>query len=385
MTPLVLAAIPRLDPAPLAGPAGLMGFLLLLTFFLHLVPMNFVLGGSLVALVARRRAARPGGEHARELVRYFARTMPIAVAAAVSFGVAPLLLVQALYGRLFFASSVLMAWSWFAVVPLLVIAYYGTYLLAFRTHGPGGATGLATGLVTPLVAAAAALVFVVIGWLYANNMTLMLRPDAWVETYARSAAGLHLNLGDPTLWPRFLHLLFGALAVTGIAVAHYGLWRRRRDADPAFGTWAIRQGALWFCVPTGINVLWGLGWLIALPREVMRRFMGDDGFATATLGSGILLGVASLVLLALAVYAPRPERLVRIGSVTLVLTLALMILSRDQVRRGMLDAAGFEPNPWVVPQWGPIALFALLLVGAVATIAWMVRAYARAADPAAGA
>nr|MCU0231072.1 hypothetical protein [Acidobacteriota bacterium] len=255
MMPLVLAAIPQLDPTPLAGPPGLMWFLLILTFFLHLLPMNFVLGGSLVALVARWRAARPGGEHARELVRYFAKSMPIAVAAAVSFGVAPLLLVQALYGRLFFSSSVLMAWFWFAVIPLLMIAYYGTYLLAFQPHRLGGSTGL--------VAWTSALIFVVIGWLYTSNMTLMLRPDVWVEKYAQSAAGLHLNLSDPTLWPRFLHMLFGALAVTGIAVAHYGLWRRQRDTDPSFGTWAMKHGALWFCIPTGINILWGMWWLIA--------------------------------------------------------------------------------------------------------------------------
>ncbi|MCU0253158.1 MAG: hypothetical protein MUE47_01335, partial [Acidobacteria bacterium] len=141
----------------------------------------------------------------------------------------------------------------------------------------------------------------------------------------------------------------------------------------------MKHGALWFCIPTGINILWGMWWLIALPKDVMLRFMGKDMFATATLGLGILLGLASLFLLALAVYAPRPEKLVRIGSVAVLLTLVLMILSRDQVRRGMLEAAGFESNPWVAPQWGPIALFALLLVGAVGTIVWMVLAYARSA------
>ncbi len=369
MIPTLLAAIPQLDPTPLAAPAALLWFLLILTFFLHLLPMNFVLGGSIVALVARVRAARPGGEHSRELARYFAKGMPIAVAAAVTFGVAPLLFVQALYGRLFFPASVLMAWFWFAVIPLLMLAYYGTYLLAYQPHRLGGATGL--------VAWTTAIFFVVIGFLYTNNMTLMLRPDAWVEKYARSAAGLQLNLDDPTLWPRFLHMLFGALAVTGIAVAHYGLWRRRRDADPAFGSWAMKHGALWFCIPTGINILWGMWWLIALPKDVMLRFMGKDMFATATLGLGILLGLASLFLMALAIYAPRPEKLVRIGSVAVLLTLVLMILSRDQVRRGALEAAGFEANPWVEPQWGLILLFALLLAGAVGAVVWMALAYAR--------
>lgn len=369
MNQALLAAIPQLDPIPLAGPPALMWFLLVLTFFLHLLPMNFVLGGSIIALFARLSAARPGGGPARELVRTFAKSMPIAVAAAVTFGVAPLLFVQALYGRLFFSGSVLMAWFWFAVIPLLMLAYYGTYLLAFQPQRLGGSTGL--------VAWTSALFFLVIGFLYSNNMTMMLRPDAFVEKFSRNAAGLNLNLDDPTLAPRFLHMLFGALAVAGLAVAHYGLWRARRDTDPAFGSWALKHGALWFCIPTGINVLWGMWWLIALPKEVMLRFMAKNMFATATLGLGIVLGLAALFLMALAIYSPRPAKLVRSGSVALLATLVLMILSRDQVRRGALEAAGFELNPWVEPQWGPIALFALLLVAALATVAWMVLAYAR--------
>jgi len=369
MNAFALAAIPQLDPLPMPAPAWLLWSLLLLTFFLHLLPMNFVLGGSIIALAARARTGGPKGEHTRQLVRYFAKSMPIAVAAAVSFGVAPLLFVQALYGRLFFSGSVIMAWFWFAVIPLLLLAYYGTYLLAFRADRLGGSGTLVAWVTT--------IFFVVIGFLYTNNMTLMLRPEVFVEKYTRSAAGLQLNLDDPTVIPRFLHMLFGAVAVAGIAVAHYGMWRRRRDADPAFGTWAMKHGALWFSVATAINVVFGMWWLVALPREVMLRFMGRSPFASATLGLGIVLGLASLFLMALAFYAPRPERLVRWGSVAVLLTLVLMILSRDQVRQGALEMAGFELNPWVEPQWGTILIFAALLVAAIATVAWMVLAYAR--------
>jgi hypothetical protein len=47
------------------------------------------------------------------------------------------------------------------------------------------------------------------------------------------------------------------------------------------------------------------------------------------------------------------------------------------VRRGSLEAAGFELNPWVAPQWSPILLFAVLLVVAVVLVLWMVIALAR--------
>ena len=70
------------------------------------------------------------------------RPLPVAIAATVTLGVAPLLFVQVLYGRLFFTSSILMAWFWLAIVPLVILAYYGAYLLAFRGEAPGRAGAL---------------------------------------------------------------------------------------------------------------------------------------------------------------------------------------------------------------------------------------------------
>lgn len=363
-----IAVIPRLDPLPLPAPPGLLWFLLMLTYFLHVLAMNFVLGGSIIALVSRSargdtaRAARH-----RELVRWFAKSMPVAVAATVTFGVAPLLFVQTLYGRLFFPASVILAWFWFAVIPLLLIGYYGTYLLAFRSDTLGRGTRAVAWIV--------AFCFAAIAFLYTNNMSLMLRPEVFQEKYLRSGAGLQLNLDDPTLWPRYLHFLLGAIAVTGMAVAHYGLARARRD--PEFGTWAVRHGALWFVVPTLGSMGAGAWWLGTLPREILRRFMGGSPFASAVLALGIAFGLVTLVLVAMAITAADPRKLLRASGGTLALTLVAMILARDQVRRGALARAGFEPNPWVVPQWGPILLFAVLLVVALALVGWMVAAFAR--------
>jgi hypothetical protein len=360
------ATIPALDPLPLPAPSGLLWSLLMLTFFLHLLPMNFVLGGSLIAAMARLRGRDPSRPHHRALADWFAKAMPISVAAAVSFGVAPLLFVQTLYGRLFFSSSVLMAWFWFGVIPLLLLAYYGTYLLGFRGDRLGG---FATA-----VAWIVALFFVAIGFLYSNNMSLMLRPEFFAAKYG-SGSGWHLNLGDATLAPRFLHMLLGALAVAGMAVTHYGLFRLK--SDPEFGDWAIRHGTLWFLIPTIFNLLVGAWWLASLPREVMLDFMGRDGAATAILVAGALLGLTTLLLMAMWVYSPRPKLLARLAGTTLVLTLVAMIFTRDHVRQAMLRRAGVHSNPWVAPQWGPIAVFALLLVAALAVIVWMVAIFAR--------
>ncbi|RMF74629.1 MAG: hypothetical protein D6738_05860 [Acidobacteria bacterium] len=366
--PLSIAQIAPPDPLPLPAPGWLLWSLLMLTFFLHMLAMNWVLGGSIIGAVTR--VSRRTSPEADVLVGLLTRSMPSAVAATITLGVAPLLFVQVLYGRLLFTSSILMGWFWLSVIPLLIIAYYAVYALSFRGDRLGG-------LEAPL-SWLAALCFMAIGFLYSNNMTLMLRPDSFVSRYLADGRGFHLNLDDPTLVPRYLHMLLGALATSGMAIALIGALRRSLDARAA--RYLMRCGSLWFVIPTAINVLFGLWWLIALPRETMLRFMGGSAVASGALAIGLLAALSALLMMAMALGREDPRGLIRGGAWSLGLTLVAMVLMRDQVRQGALEAAGFEPSPWVEPQWGPIVLFVVLLVAALAAVAWMVRAIARPAS-----
>jgi len=358
---------PVLDPLPLPGPAWLLWSLLTLTYFLHLLPMNFVLGGSLIAAVARLRGGSPARPHHRALAAWLARAMPVSVAAAVIFGMAPLLFVQALYGRPFFTGTGIMSWFWFGVIPLLILASFGHYLLASRGERLGG--------VATAVAWLTAILFLAIGFLYSNNMAQMLRPDLPTLKVLEGGAGLPVNPGDPSLWPRFLHIVLGAVAVAGMGVAHFGLYRVRRE--PEFGDWAVRYGTLWFLVPTLLNFLVGSWWLVALPRDVMLDFMGRDGTASAVLVLGVLLSLATVLLMSFWIHSSRPALLGRIAGVCLLLTLLAMIFTRDHVRQGALQQAGFQVDAGVEPRWGPLVLFALMVLAALGAVAWMVRTLIR--------
>ena len=322
MLTILALTIPSPDPLPLPSPPWLLWFLLILTFFLHILAMNFVLGGSIIA------AASP------KLSEIFRKPMPSVIAAAITLGVAPLLFLQALYGRLFFSSAVLMAWFWFSVVLLVMVAYYGAYAMAFR-----GASRA--------IAIAVALILIAIAFIYTNNMTLMTRPGQFLAMYAASGRGLHLNLSDPTLIPRYLHMLLGATAVAGMFVA-------------------LRGGSShWFVIPTLLNVPVGVWWLGALPGDVLLRLMGRNGTAATIFGIGIALGLAALLLMFV--------RKTLIAAAALILSLVCMVLTRDHVRRGMLDLANFQMTTKIEPQWGVIALFAVLLVAALGATAWMVK------------
>jgi hypothetical protein len=307
-----------------------------------------------------------GATHRAAVVAAFARALPVAVAAAVTLGVAPLLFVQVLYGRLFFTSSILMAGWWLAVVPLVILAYYGAYVLAFR----GGALGSRA----KATAACVSILFAAVAFLYTSNVTRSLRPDTFVEAYRADGRGLTLNLADPTFWPRYVHMLLGALAVAALAAALFGLLRRR--TQPEMASWAMRKGTVMFGVATAVNIFVGLWFLLAQPREILIRLVGGDTVAMTLVALGILLGIATGGAALLALGAKDPARATKAQIALLVPTLVVMLLLRDQLRQLTLRGAGFEAPSWVEAQWGPMGVFLLLLVAAVVTITWMTRALA---------
>lgn len=349
----MITTIPNADPMPVPGPVWLLKTLLLVTFFLHVLLMNFSVGGAVIALVSRLRAGKDSlaGELSRKLVSL----LPSVFAFTITLGVAALLFVQVLFGQLLYSSSVLMGVAWLSVILLVIIGYYGIYWAALR-HS---VTGLALAVVMLLT----------IGFIYVNNMTLMLTPERWLEMYKASAAGLHLNTGEASLVPRYLHMMLSAIAFGGLLVAILGL----RDRRPEVRAWLLRQGALWFTIPTVLNAVVGFWFLVTLRRDVLMLFMGESKWASVLLGLGFLLMIAAVVHLLLALAGRKPERQVVLGIASAVLTVAVMVLMRDVVRTGYLKPVFDTAQLQVAPQWDLIGIFLVLFVAGLATLAWMLR------------
>ncbi len=368
MTPV--PAIPLPEPLPLPAPVWLLWALLTLTALLHLLAMNLLLGGSALAAYAKIRHG--ASEHGRALVSTFTQAAPVLVAATVTLGVAPLLFLQVLYGRLFFVSSILMAWSWLAVMPVLVAIYYVAYRLAWRAGRGLPAAGSAV-----YVAVAAALAAV--GFVLTTNMSLMMRPDRFAALYD-SGSGLHLNLDDPTIWPRWLHMVLGAVAVAGAALVLLGAWHRANR--PVLADWARHHGARWSAWATAANVVVGFWWLGSLQSPVVTSFLAGSLGRGLLLAAGVTAGVAAFILLASAA-RPGASWATAFGAAgALGATVVAMVLVRDAIRSATLEAYGFQTQIWVAAQWPTIALFAVLLVSAVALVAWMAFVMARAPAPA---
>ncbi|BDV41472.1 hypothetical protein GURASL_03950 [Geotalea uraniireducens] len=331
--------------------------LLIAVFPLHLLLMNAMLGTTAITLIVRFKH----DETSRRLAHALGRVIPALVAFAVNLGVAALLFLQVLYGQFFFTSSVLMALFWILVIPLLMAAYALLYLheFSFARLGRAGSGCLALALAA----------FLTIAFLFVNNMTLMLVPSAW-QAYFTNAGGTILNLADPTLWPRYLHFIIGAIAIGGLFVALFGNRLTRRD--PEAGAAARAIGLRVFRLLTMLQILVGIWFLMRLPRDMMMLFMGDDRLATTLL-------LAGFALTAVLLWAAFRERLTIAATIAVPLVY-LMSLLRDTVRNGALHDYLHPAAMAVSFQIGPIIMFlATLLVGAGA-ITWMVRQFGRTTD-----
>jgi len=367
---LLEVPIPDYGSIALPAPFWLIHLLLVATFILHIIPMNLVLGGSVTAAIASTLGMRSAKSYWARLAISLANILPYAVAVAITFGVAPLLFIQVAYGQFVFTSSILIAVAWLMVIPLLVLAYYGIYWFSIKFR-----VDMRDPL-TLLIIWASAICFLIIAFIFVNNMTLMLTPKRWFAMYLENPYGLHLNLGEPTLLPRFIHIFIGSLAITSILIMYIGVYERSSDAS--YGRWLLRRGALWFTLATLAELIVGFWFLSSLPNGIRMMFLGGDIASTYELLAGIVMAVLAIFAFNFSAYSQKPKPALIFGSLLGFSIITVMVVMRDSVRTSYL-AQYFNPAEQPSnPQWDVIAIFALLLIIAIAVVVWMLVRAARA-------
>lgn len=337
------ALIPSPDTIPVAW--GWFEFFLLVTFACHLLLMNALLGGVVLALFGGRPPQGPGAELAKRL--------PTTLALTVNLGVPPLLFLQVLYGQFLYSAAVLSAVYWMLLVVVVMVSYGLLYVHAGRAKR--GLFGGSAGLPLPLAVGGLLLT----SFILTNVMSLMVRPEAWSQ-YFFNARGTILNLGDPTLLPRWLHFVFASLAGGGLFVA--ALNHRAQGSDQHAAS-RVRRGMKWFSVASLVQVGIGLWWLLTLPREIMLLFMGGNTLYTAVFVAGLIGTVAILVM----GFSGRVW-----GSVgALVATVLVMVGMRDLLRMAYLKPY-FHPSMLeVTGQYGSLVLFLVSFAAGLGGIAYM--------------
>lgn len=350
--------IPTLDPNPLPAPFWVFKLLLIVTFFLHILAMNLMLGGAVLALASSWRSSHR--ENGNRVFFDIAKKLPTLLPATITLGIAPLLFVQVLYGQFFYTSSIIMAWPWFLVLVFLTIAYYGFYYVSFKSRQHPGKAG--TVMLFSVV-----LIFI-IGFAYSNNLTLSQTPARWGAKYFAHPSGWNLNLSEPTLIPRFLHFFTAAVAIGGLLLVFIALAKWKRDGE--YAGHVFQFGGKAFMYATMAQFLVGIWFLASLPRDMRMLFLGDNTLATILLLVGVAGGIGAILLMSEALR----KQNIRLAAFYVPGIMGVVILSMSVMRDILRDAylkPYFHPEQFAVKtQWSVFPLFLVLFVAGV--ILWLV-------------
>lgn len=369
--------VPKVDPIGLPAHPVLFIALLLLTQFLHLLFMNFVLGGSLIA-AGLNVAAWRGNAIARDMARMIYRMLPVMISMAVTMGVAPLLFVQVLYGPYFYSANVRMGFAWFSFFVSAMTGFYLVYWLLYRGFADSkdaASSSPERPLARLIISVLSVACFLLVGWIMANNHELTLRPQLW---QAPGHGSSRWYTPSTTTLPRYLHDVVGAGIVASLWLTGIGWWRRRRQSGtPELDTKLVHLGVR--LAPLLIMVQIGLGILLLFRLDSTVR---DSllGFRSA-LGSAWVLSLAAVMaeLALLFLASVKPEQFKWFAGAVLAAVVAIvgMLMGREHVRLAHLgspESGSFNLSAWsIYPQYASLIVFALLLVAGLATVAVMLK------------
>jgi hypothetical protein len=408
-------------PSALPAPFWFVQVFKVLGFTLHAVPMNLWYAGIVVAMVLYAR----GGEQGKQFSRRLMLQMPVIIAFGINFGIVPLLFVQAAYFRAFYSATILTAWFWLAIIMILIPAYYAVYVytLGLREEaqatageqqrarvgaqqsgardqgtGTGGpASGpRALGLdasaprpgssMTPLVRAAgwaAAVLFLLIGFLYANGFSLMANvkgwPELWLKTnFGGAALGTALNVADASLWPRWL-MMFGLAITTTAAWVAVDAALFARKESPAYQSWArhfawklYTVGLVWFAVA-------GTWYLLTWPDHLRATLLGwpwETPLVVLTIVTAAAPGLPWLLLFVSRQRSGKADGPVNRSMASLIGLAQFGVLGINAISRQVAQNVELLHYDAVARteavQWSPLVAFLVVLVIGLAVVAWMI-------------
>jgi hypothetical protein len=361
-----------IDQASAGGipaPFWFVEFFKVLGFTLHMVPMNLWYAGLLVGLWLHVR----GNQHARRFAARLLQQMPVIVAVGVNLGIVPLLFVQLAYFKVFYPATILMAWFWLAIIGLLIPAYYGVYAYAWRFHD--GTDGTARWRVA--AGWCAAVLFIAIGFLFANGWSLMEHVGRWPDllrahSMAGAALGTALNVGDPTLWPRWL-LMFGlALGTTAVWVLVDAFWFNNKSAEEAYRRWAIGFARKLYA----FGMIWaaaaGTWYVFGTWSTALWATMFEWPLLPLTAATAIAPGLPWALMMTADRYAARRSTVAAIALCQFGV-LGINAVSRQVVQNTNLRQVSFDVSAQPLDvQWGPLAMFLVVLVIGLVVVAWMI-------------
>jgi hypothetical protein len=359
------------SPFGLPAPYWFLVIFKVLGFTLHVCLMNLWYAGPILALLLWYR-----GGFSRHLTNRLMKQMPIIIAYGINFGIVPLLFVQVAYHKVFYPSTILMAWPWLSVIAFLTVAYYGIYIYAAALkNGERALTSWrrAVGWI-------AAILFIIIGFIFANEFSLMTNLDNWRKiwlsgNFAGAVYGIALNTGDPTFWPRWLMMFGMAITTTSAFMAvDTGLFASKESSD--YKKWAsgfvfkpYTIGIIWY----GLAAAW---YIFGTWQADIKALMFSWPASILTILTPLSMGLPWLFMILGRKRGIGRGLAIAIGLAQFAVIL-LNAVSRQVVQNAELGRYLNITDEAVHIQWSPMILFLVVFIAGVALIIWMIRQAAK--------
>ena len=357
--------VPSYDMLGLPAPAWLIQLLMALTLALHWAFLAMTAGGVVALIFSRNRSPDVSAAAMRTSLGI---VLPFSLSMAMTLGIAPLLFVQTLYGNLFYAANIMMAYVWLGLLIFMLVNLYLLFLgwsrlkrnLSVRT----------TSIIILILMALSALIL-------SSMATLTQNPQDWEQFRAHSGGVPYL--ADATLLPRWLLALCALLAGGSLFAAIYermylsaGKEETQQRMSKLLLVSALSVVGVLLCG------LWGSLMLSEQARETLSG-SGESIFGYAAL---VLFHVAMVVAFAASRRAS-PAKMI-VAAIAFFLALFSTAALRDTVRRIALADYHSPLRMTVHAQWSSFVLFAIIFVLGLGVVAYAVRISYRQKLPTAG-
>jgi hypothetical protein len=333
------------DPMGIPFYPILFQILMVLTFSLHILFVNFTVGAVALSVYGH---FRPEADW-KQLSRSLARASLPCVSAAIVFAIAPLLFVQVLYDANWYSSnSLIAAWS-ITFLFAMMIGYsflYVFYLGRIKTDGKGYT-------IFGLIALA---LFLLAGVIIHSISVGLLHPEKWLAWYVPNGvldvSGAHLHAFQLS---RFLHFIVAMFALTGILMMIYNWYfKDRDDLDKAHLQWVGILGAKIAFYATVIEVVVGFWWLLEIPSKYKFYF-----------NHFMLLGIVITLYFLHYLYKAQknPVKAALPSGIIAFLLIFVMAYNRELLRMKMLAEFNYSAFKYPVNvDWASTLLFLLSFV-----------------------
>lgn len=307
---------------PLPAPTGLISFFLYLTLFFHLILVNLVLGSSLLIAIYLFK----GKEKHLNIAKPMANRLPYFMAFLITFGVAPLLFIQAIYPSLFYNSLINFSVPTFLILFSLFISYILLYIGSKKWDSLKFSKNILYLFVTVL------LLFVM--FVFNNIMSFIEDAKEIPSLFLNSKYAFNFYFSSPTLLARFFHFFFSSVALSGLWVAIWGVMKLNKE--PEQGRWQYRSGATYFSSSTILVMFTGIWWLLVIPHESAKILFGKSLVYTTIFALLIISSVLSLVFALLGMNSIKPSMFLRITGLLTAFNVFVMIILRNALREKQL-------------------------------------------------